>query len=37
MENDGNKRPTCFRAGGQDSWQVENFANGSVGYDVILE
>ena len=29
--------PTCFSTGSQDGWQVEHFANGGVGYDVILE
>ena len=29
--------PTCFSTGSQDGWQVEDFANGGVAYDVILE
>ena len=29
--------PTCFSTGGQNGWQVEYFAKGGVGYDVILE
>ena len=37
LEIDGNGGQTCLSTGGQDSWQVEHFANGGVAYDVILE